>query len=360
MFSLLTLARARWLGPTVASALLALSSAMPIAAHSPDPILGGPNWAQNQVVKYMWLVGQAPPAWLATAIDDGADDANASRNSQAATFIRSSFAASKISYGGTYAGCPSYGIACMNRSGAPDSFTMWFRPHGTVLEWGTLRWCQAMNPIANGCYDARRVALDEFGHVENLGHHVNFADESDYLDAVVQYAGRARPKEGWNTHVFGRCDIARLQLEYELIDSADLVSSCLDLATNLEIGTTDASIPKGASTTITGHLEIKTATGARELSGDSLSERVVTLQRRAMGSTTWTAMGTLAAGADGGYAITISPQDTADYRLVYVALSSEGLRDSTSPILRITVEIYVPTCPGTAKLDKTGPNIACT
>jgi hypothetical protein len=346
--SLLTMLRARLAGPTLASLLLALSTAVPTVAHSPDPLLGGPNWAQNQVVKYMWLTGQAPPAWLATAIDDGADDSNASRNSQAATFTRSAYAASKISYGGVYAGCPSYGIACMNRSGAPDSFTMYFRPHGTVLDWGTLRWCQAMSTPTNGCYDARRVALDEFGHVENLGHHANYADESDYLDAVVQYAGRARPKEGWNTHVFGRCDVARLQLEYELIDSSDLVSTCLDLATSLEIGTSDSSIPKGASTTVTGQLEIKAATGARELSGDGLSARIVTLQRRAMGSTTWTSIGTLApASGDGSYSITISPQATADFRLVYDSLSSEGLRDSTSPILRITVEIYVAPCQGT-------------
>jgi hypothetical protein len=46
----------------------------------------------------------------------------------------------------------------------------------------------------NGCYDAETIALDEFGHVEVLNHHVNFADESDYTHAVVQTYSRTRPK----------------------------------------------------------------------------------------------------------------------------------------------------------------------
>ena len=347
MFGLSSLRRARWLGPTLLTAAIAIGTAIPTAAHSPDPLLGGQPWAQNQSVKYQWTLGQTPPAWMASAIDDGAADSNASRSSQAALFSRSVSAASKIAYGGIHP-CPTYGIACMNRSGAPTSFNVWFRPHGAALDWGILRWCQAMNPPTNGCYDARRVALDEFGHVQNLGHHVNFADESDYLDAVVQYAGRSRPKEGWNTHVYGRCDIARMQLEYELIDSDDLVSTCLDLNTNLEIDG-PASIDEGSSATITGHLEIKTATAARKLSGDPLSQRFVVVQRRALGSTTWTTIGTLApkAGSEGDYAITIWPQTTADFRLLYDALSSEGLNDATSSTLRILVEIYVP-CPGIA------------
>ena len=36
----------------------------------------------------MWAPGQVPPAWAATAIDAGAADSEASRNSQAALFER--------------------------------------------------------------------------------------------------------------------------------------------------------------------------------------------------------------------------------------------------------------------------------
>jgi hypothetical protein len=320
-------------------AALALQVA-PVAAHGPDPLLGTTPWGQNQVVEYMWTPGQEPPAWAATAIDAGAADSGASRASQAALFERSDAAASRIAYGGSHP-CPSYGIACMNRTGVPIRFDVWFRPHGASLDWGTLRWCQAQASPTNGCYDIRRVALDEFGHVQMLGHHVNYDDERDYLDAVVQYAGRSRPKEGWNTHVYGRCDVARLQLEYELIDSDDPVSSCLSLSTTLRIVASPASIPYGGSTRITGELEIAVASAARKLSGDPLSRRTITLQRRYIGSTAWVVIGTMSAvsGSAGSYTATITPSATADYRLGYDAPSSEGVRDSTSAVLRVSVGV---------------------
>jgi hypothetical protein len=328
------------------AALIAQASS--VAAHGPDPLLGTTPWEQNQVVAYMWTPGQVPPAWAASAIDAGAADSEASRGSQAALFERSGAAASRIAYGGSHP-CPSYGIACMNRSGVPISFGMWFRPHGASLDWGTLKWCQAQSTPTNGCYDMRRVALDEFGHVEMLGHHVNYDDESDYLDAVVQYAGRSKPKEGWNTHVYGRCDVARLQLEYELIDAGDPVSTCLSLSTSLKTAASPVSIPYGGTTRITGELEIAVASAAKKLSGDPLSRRTITLQRRYIGSTAWVVIATMSAvsGSDGSYAVSLTPSATADYRLGYYAPSSEGLRDATSNVLRISVGVG--SCSGASK-----------
>lgn len=346
--------------PVVITALVAalVGQASAVAAHSPDPLLGTTPWGQNQLVLYMWAPNQVPPTWAASNIDLGAADSEASRASRAARFARDTSAASRIAYGGANP-CPGYGIACMNRTGVPVSFGVWFRAHGTVLDWGTLRWCQAQSVATNGCYDIRRVALDEFGHVEMLGHHENFADESDYLDAIVQYAGRSRPKEGWNTHVYGRCDVARLQLEYELIDSGGLVSTCLSLATSLTITAQPASIVAGASTQITGELEIAVATAAKRLSGDPLSRRTITLQRRDLGSTTWVTVGTLGwvTGAAGSYAISIRPAASADYRLIYDALASEGLRDATSAVVRVAVGIG--SCTAKASKSAGTPTVPC-
>jgi hypothetical protein len=313
-------------------------------AHGPDPLLGSTPWEQNEVLNYQWASGQVPPAWLATAIDSGAADSNASRKSKAATYKRTDSAPSKIAYGGAVP-CSSYGIACMNRSGVPNSFGVWFRPHGAVLDWGTLRWCQAQSQPTNGCYDARRVALDEFGHVEILGHHANYDDESDYLDAIVQFAGRSRPKEGWDYHTYGRCDVARLQLEYELQSPADPVSTCLSLPTTVSIAA-PSSVSSGASTRVTGELEIASATAARRLSGDPLSRRTVVLQKREVGAASWSALLTMTSisGADGSYSGLFWPTATADYRLVFDAPSSEGLKDDTSAIVRITVGPSVPPC----------------
>jgi hypothetical protein len=317
----------------------ALGSAAPAAAHSPDPLLGSTAWAKDQVVPYAWESGQVPPSWLASAIDLGAADSNGSRASRAAIFIHQSSAASTIAYGGAVP-CSSYGIACMNRTGVPDSFAgMWFRPHGAALDWGTLRWCQAQSTPTNGCYDARRVALDEFGHIEILGHHENYPNESDYLDAIVQFAGRAKPVTGWDYHVYGRCDVARLQLEYELPSSNTPVSTCLSLPTTLSIGASSVYVQPGGTTKVTGALEITVSTAARRLSGDPLSTRTVKLQRREIGGTTWSTVGTLSAvsGSPGNYAITVKPGSSGDYRLFYDAPKSEGLRDSTSSVVTITV-----------------------
>jgi hypothetical protein len=317
-----------------------LGQAAPITAHGPDPLLGTTPWGQNQVVEYEWRSGQEPPTWAASNIDLGAADSGATRGSKAALFRRAEAAISQIAYGGPHP-CPGYGIACMNRSGVPVSFGVWFRPHGAVLDWGTLRWCQAQPTPTNGCYDIRRVALDEFGHVEMLNHHVNYSDERDYLDAVVQYAGRSRPKAGWNTHVYGRCDVARLQLEYELLDSATAVSTCLSLATSLTIAADPASIVAGASTKVTGELEIAVTTAAKRLSGDPLSRRTITLQRRDIGSTAWVVIATMASvsGSAGSYAFTLRPSVSADFRLGYDASPSEGLKDATSTYIRISVGV---------------------
>ncbi|HUQ43920.1 MAG TPA: hypothetical protein VM451_05850, partial [Candidatus Limnocylindria bacterium] len=227
----------------LAAAVSSLASAMlagPSIAHSPDPLLGSTAWDTDQIVGYQWWPGAVPPSWAAAEIDAGAEDVGQSRASHAAFFKRVSSADSRIAYGGNVP-CSSYGIACMNRTGVPESFAgMWFRPHGWSFDWGTLKWCQALVSPVNGCYDVENVALDEFGHIEMLGHHVNFDDDSDFLDSVVQFAARSRPRDGWNEHVFGRCDVARLQLEYALDKATTPVSSCLNLvaAATISAGTT--------------------------------------------------------------------------------------------------------------------------
>jgi hypothetical protein len=348
--------------PTGTAALLTLlgallTSSAPVAAHGPDPLLGTTAWGQDQVVPYTWASGQVPPTWLATAIDQGAADSNASRGARAAVFTRQSTAASKIAYGGSVP-CSSYGIACVNRTGVPDSFAgMWFRPHGTVLDWGTLKWCEAQFTPLNGCYNARTTALDEFGHIQILGHHVNYGDESDYLDAIVQFAPHAKPGAGYDAHAFGRCDVARLQLEYELQSASAPVSTCLSLSTVLAIATPNANVTPGGSTKITGTLQLAVSTAAKRLSGDPLSRRSVQVQRREPYGTTWTTVGTMAAASgEGNYSFTLFPPSTGDYRLLYDAPTTEGLRDSTSGVLTITVIVSCGVAPARNGIV---PNQAC-
>jgi hypothetical protein len=328
-------------GGAAAASLAILASALAIApatAHSPDPLLGTTAWGKNQIVSFQWAPGAVPPSWAADEIEAGAEDVAQSRDSKAALFRRVSSSSSRIAYGGAVP-CSSYGIACMNRSGVPDDFAgMWFRPHLSWLDWGQLKWCQALLTFVNGCYDVENVALDEFGHIEMLGHHVNYDDDSDFEDAVVQYAARSRPKDGWNQHVFGRCDVARLQVEYSLENASTRVSSCLNLVSTLAISVGGTQVGSGDPVRITGTLRIASASSAGELSGDPLSGRVISLQRRALGGSAWGTVGTMSSNsADGSYGLTITPSKTYDYRLVFTAPSSEGLTNATSSTVRIGV-----------------------
>jgi hypothetical protein len=329
----------------VAALVGSLFAGAPTLAHGPDPLLGTTPWGPDQVVGYQWLSGATPPSWMANAIDAGADDIRTSKNSRAATFTRVSSSDSEIAYGGAVP-CSSYGIACMNRTGVPDSFNgMWFRPYGWAFDWGTLRWCQGQATPTNGCYDAENVALDEFGHIEMLGHHVNLDDESDFQDAVVQFAARSRPKAGWDQHVLGRCDVARLQLEYALESSSGKVSTCLSLATSLSAVASATTIDAGSSVRVTGTFKVAAASAAKSLSGDPLSGRTITLQRRLPGATSWSTFGTLAGNSTAGsYGLTLTPSTTYDYRLVFTAPTSEGLQSATSATVRVAV-ISCPTAP---------------
>jgi hypothetical protein len=333
------------IGGAVATLVASLFAGAPALAHGPDPLLGTTPWGLDQVVGYQWMSGATPPSWMAAAIDAGAGDIGESKSSRAATFTRVSNSDSEIAYGGAVP-CSSYGIACMNRTGVPDSFNgMWFRPYGWAFDWGTLRWCQGQSTPTNGCYDVENVALDEFGHIEMLGHHVNLDDESDFQDAVVQFAARSRPKAGWDQHVLGRCDVARLQLEYALESSSNKVSTCLSLATALSAVASATTIDAGSSVRITGTFKVAVASAAKSLSGDPLSGRTIALQRRLPGATSWSTFGNLAGNSTAGsYGLTLTPSTTYDYRLVFTAPTSEGLQSVTSATVRVAV-ISCPTAP---------------
>lgn len=331
--------RARTASRALAAALLAMLAltAGPVGAHAPDPMMGGARWAQDQRVGFRWRAGWVPPPAVATAIEAAAADASTTRASRAPTFVLDGTAPSQIGYGAG-ATCGPNGIGCFDRSGAPDSFTMWLREHGRVFDWGVLRWCQMLAQPANGCFDAETIALDEFGHVAILDHHVNYADERDYEDAVVQAVSRTRPNDGWDMHTFGRCDQATLQRTYDVANTHVPISTCLDLDTDLALRTSATSTTYGKSVTLTATLSIVDRSAYDRLGGNLLSQRVVRLQRRLTGSTTWTTLATMTPSSSAGtYATSTAITATADYRATFAAPSGEGLRADTSPTVRVTM-----------------------
>ena len=339
----------------LAAAVVALAaiaaSVAPVAAHSPDPVFTGALWAQDQIVHYRWRTGEAPPAAMQTAINAAAAAAGATRRSRAATFTPDAAGASWINYGLDVA-CGVGGLACFSRANAPNSFTMSFREQGHVFDWGRLRWCQLTYLQPDGCYDAENIALDEFGHVEILNHHVNFADEHDYLDAVVQTYSHTKPNVGWNAHVFGRCDVASLQRKYDMPNTSTKYSTCLDLATTLSIAASATSVGYYDNVTFTARLIVTDLAEYERLGGNPVSGRAVSIQRRVPFGA-WTTLATMTVGPGSGtYTFTaLSLTGTADWRAVFPKPSGDGIRAATSPLVTVYVSgCTVAPCPLSAEV----------
>jgi hypothetical protein len=309
--------------------VLALAGVVPATAHDPDPSLGE-LFAQSKVLQYRWAASGTPPYDMKIAIHDARDDANASRKAKSPTFDYDT-GGSNVVYYGTDVPCGVNGLACFQRD-PPGWFGMWFRENGHRFDWGTLRWCElAGSP--DGCYDAENIALDEFGHVLGLGHHDNFADDSDYKDAVVQTYSRTKPRAGYNAHVFGRCDVATLQQQYDVLASTTLYSTCLDVPTASTLAASSRSVASGAMVTFTATL---TSDGAGRLSNNPMSDRTVVLQQRSGSS--WADVLTMNdSSAAGAYTASLTMRSSQDYRALFRKPSNEGVRTDASATVSITV-----------------------
>lgn len=325
----------RWAGCLSAAVVLLLTVATGAVAHAPDPTFSG-RWIQNQALSFGWRSGAIPPTAYQAPIKAAAADASVTRGSQAATFAYNSGAPNPIGYG-TGATCGTLGIACFTRN-PTSNFTVWMREQGHMFDWGALRWCQAYSSWPTGCYDVENVILDEFGHVEILNHHDNLTGASDYLDAVVQAGSRTYPTAGFNAHAFGRCDIASLQVQYDMQSWGVKYSTCLGLSTTLAISASPAAVAKGGTTTLTATLKVADVASYSRLALNPVALRTVVLQRRPSGTTSWTTIGTMANGPSSGtYTYSLSLTARTDFRAVFSKPADEGLLGSTSPAVTVSV-----------------------
>ena len=336
----------RWLACAITAVIALFVVAASVTAHGPDPIFSG-RWNQNQALQFSWRSGAVPSSVYQTAIKASAADASATRGSQAATFTYAAGAPNLIGYG-VRATCSPLGIACFSRN-PPTSFTMWMREQGHRFDWGSLRWCQAYTTWPNGCFDVENIMLDEFGHVEMLNHHVNLGDESDYLDAVVQTRSHAKPMVGWNAHAFGRCDVASLQLQYDMQGWGARYSTCLDLGTTLALSASPPTIPAGGTVTLTAMLKVADDPSYVRLGLNPVSLRTLTLQQRPAGTAAWASVGTMVpASASGTYAKSLSLSSTTEFRAIFAKPSNEGLRAATSPVATVGIESPTSSIPPSA------------
>ena len=310
----------------IAGCLLALAPA--VLASQVTPI-SNKDWAQDQLVQYRWKADGVPPDWMQKAINGAAADSNRSRGSRAARLGYQAGADSWVAYSAELPTAAAIAYASRN---APNSFKVWLRSHGHVFDWGVLRWCQFFDNAPNGCFDARTAALHEFGHVQGLGH-----TSVGPPDSIMYTTSLQKRKAGYNQRDFGACDVAAMQIRYELLTAATPVSSCLSLATTLSLTPSTTSFSPGASVTFTANLKIADGVAHARLAGDPLSGRTVVLQRRPVGGSSWTHQGQMGIGpADGSYRLTVSPDATYEWRASFAAPANEGLKASVSALVRVT------------------------
>jgi hypothetical protein len=175
---------------------------------------------------------------------------------------------------------------------------------------------------------------------------VNYADERDYTDAVVQTFSRTRPKAGWDMHTYGVCDTATLQIRYDLPTLSSPYSRCLDLVTTVSLAVNDNAVSYGGLVTFTSVLKVATDTDYGRLSANPIGGRTIRLQRRAIGSSTWTNFATLtAASPTGTYRVALRLYASADFRAVFSTPTNEGLRGDTSSTVRVSVAPCTGGCP---------------
>lgn len=275
-----------------------------------------------------------PPGWQ-RPINDAAADSTASRKSKAARLTYDAAGTSWIKYTADFPENPQWAIGWTIANVRPYYFHMLLRVHGTVLDWGTLKWCPLNSN--NGCYDPELIVLHEFGHVQGLGHN-DAAIGQDWLESIMQAAPHSKDKTGWNMHAFGPCDVARLQMTYEALTPSTLYSTCLSLDTTMWLSAPQGPHQPGTNVLFTATFKIAN-TEAANLAGDELDARLVTLQRRLSGGswTNYTSMSSVGGGS-GQYRVTLSVYGTYEYRARYVAGSGEGLNGSSSSAVEVVVD----------------------
>ncbi len=330
--------------------ILVLSLTSTVTATAPTPA-DGAIWNPGQLLEYRWRDGNEPPGWLRPAINAAAQDATQTSRADTPTFRYDSGGPGWISY---TSDIPStYAVAFANRN-VPSSYGIRLRPQGYALDWGTLRWCQFYDSPPTGCYDAEMITLHEFGHVLTLNH-PNDDQVDDWLDTVMHWAPKTRAKVGWNEHDFGRCDVARLQMRYDTASASSPISTCLALSTQLTLAATPSSrVDYGSTIVLTATLRVSTNADEQVLAGNLLDGRTVRLQRRALGAEGWTDLGAMADSGVGRYSRSLVAWAAYEYRARFDAPGNEGLRDSASPVVRISIDdpcvssadesINAPTC----------------
>ena len=316
---------------------ISLAALEPAGAIRPTPNFGAGGWPKDRTLPFRWPSGGVPPTWAKSPLLAAADDAARTSDARSPVFAYRSDATNPVAYTGTLPGyCGSAAIACAGRS-MPATWGAWIRPHGTDYAWGTLRWCQKSSS-RSGCFDIRRVLLHELGHIAGLNHPSSAGFTLSGNDSIMQSITPSRPTDGSSRHAFGRCDVATLQELYDTPDNKTLISSCNVVSTELRLSASRPWLPRGQSVKLQATLSVADKSAYRELGGNPLNGRTVKLKYRRAGSAdAWQTAWMRSTYSSGRYVVTLSPASTSEFKAVFSTPQDEGLRYSSSDIVKVKV-----------------------
>jgi hypothetical protein len=301
-----------------------------VSAESPTPAIG-PAWSQDQAIAYRWAAGEVPDAWLQSLVHSAASNLNSSRVSRSPTLSYSTGGIGTVAYN---AGplCGTDALACMRRY-PPSSFLVQVRKQGQRVGWGTIRWCHTYATWPSGCFDAELSMAHEFGHIELLDH--SFTDT--YPSTIMPPVQAAYPQSGWNQHVLGRCDQARMQMGYDVPSWSALYSTCLAIPTGATLSPSATTVRAGTSVTFTASVRTVNNAAFGRLADNPLHNRTVVLQRAAIGSSSWIDVTTMSpASAAGVYTRAVAINASYQWRVSFRP-AGEGVLPSASAALIVRI-----------------------
>jgi hypothetical protein len=233
------------------------------------------------------------------------------------------------------------------KSDNPDGYTVYFLADAAVA--GSPSWrkyCQYNNATPSeyrtSCYDVRNITLHELGHVFGLGHYVDGSGDlgPGASITVMQVQSRSSANAGWDEQDYGACDMARLQLVYDLNAASSKLSSCLTRQkTSLTLAKSATSVAYRGAVTFTATLSVAndgTGPNASIFEGQKLSGRTVVLERSTDNWATKVTYAMPAGGSLGTYAVTLNLTYTSQWRVSF-ATPSEGLTSALSTAATVTV-----------------------
>ena len=220
-----------------------------------------------------------------------------------------------------------------------DVFTMWLREQGHVFDWGTLKWCQAYTTAPERLLRrrdrrARRVRPHRDPRPPPEPRRRERLHRRRRPDVLADEAQRrlehARPR------CLRRRD-APARVRHDVVDGEVLdLRHARDHPHRVALR---RRVAYGGKATVTATLKVTDLDRLRAARGESRSPaRVVTLQTRAPGTTTWLAAGTMATGTTSGtYTKALTLTADIQVRAVFKTPTDEGLTGGTSPTVTIDV-----------------------